>query len=819
VRTPLALAAAQLRRGRRGLLGVTLLVALVGGVALAGFAGAQRTSTAVDRMIDDTEAADVLINPDRGDESELDFDAVAALPMVAEFSRGHGVALVQAGPVSSLDEFFSAPFTLAKDGRGLIDFDRPVISDGRMFDPTAIDEVFLDRTYAESAGLEVGDEFVYRVVAPDEFAAALGPLEEAEGSEDADMATLLDDALTTINSPGFGREARLVVVGIGSLVDGIVVDAGFEPVAAHVSPAFYDHYGEPSAGFGGAILRLEDPSDLAAVTAAIDAMVPDELIVYATLDGLRTKAVRGTQPAAVALVIFAVVTAVLGLVLIAQAVSRRLQAESRDVLTLAALGTTRGERATASLLGVAAAAILGAAFAVVVAVGLSWWTPVGPARIAEPDPGVAAPGAIVLGGAALLAVLVVALSIGPAWRVARVHPATDTTTGSAVARWIADRGAPPAVTNGVRFGLEPGRGPTAVPTRATITAAATAIAVGAATIVFAGSLDRVVDDGRFYGTNFDLTIDAIDGEVDLDFVDLARSDPAVERSGLLLLDELVIAGWRTPTIAFSSGDDPIAPTIAEGRAPTGAREIALGAATLSRFGVGVGDTVAIAGFDGSFDVVGRAVLPGVGLYQGADRTSIGDGALVAEAAFDERGGPLKRVVVGLEPGSDAAAVGQRLNALFDPIGGAFIQSAMRPADIESLEALRSLPVVLSSALALIVAVNVVNALVMAVRQRRRDVAVLRALGSTNGAVAAMGFWQGATVAVAGLLVGVPLGVVAGRWLWTVLANNYGTFAEPIVSLTALATLGAAVIVIASVSAVVPARRGLRLRTADVLRSE
>lgn len=67
-------------------------------------------------------------------------------------------------------------------------------------------------------------------------------------------------------------------------------------------------------------------------------------------------------------------------------------------------------------------------------------------------------------------------------------------------------------TTGVRFGLEPGRGASAVPTRATIIGAVTAVAVAAATIVFASSLGRVVDDGRFYGSNFDARIE-FDGNV------------------------------------------------------------------------------------------------------------------------------------------------------------------------------------------------------------------------------------------------------------------------------------------------------------------
>ena len=52
------------------------------------------------------------------------------------------------------------------------------------------------------------------------------------------------------------------------------------------------------------------------------------------------------------------------------------------------------------------------------------------------------------------------------------------------------------LTTGVRFGLESGRGATAVPTRATLIGAATGVVLAVATLVFAGSIDSVVTTPR-----------------------------------------------------------------------------------------------------------------------------------------------------------------------------------------------------------------------------------------------------------------------------------------------------------------------------------
>ena len=70
-----------------------------------------------------------------------------------------------------------------------------------------------------------------------------------------------------------------------------------------------------------------------------------------------------------------------------------------------------------------------------------------------------------------------------------------------------------------------------MPTRATIVGAVTAIAIAAATIVFASSLDRVVDDGRFYGSNFDLALDfegpvSIDPAISADVLSIVSADDA-----------------------------------------------------------------------------------------------------------------------------------------------------------------------------------------------------------------------------------------------------------------------------------------------------
>ncbi|MET0736750.1 MAG: hypothetical protein ABW035_06520, partial [Acidimicrobiales bacterium] len=99
---------ASLRAGWRPLVGLALLIGLAGGALLTGVEAARRTETAFDRMVEATNAWDVLVNPDEGTDSALTFDMVAALPMVEQAGRLDGVSVVpeHVGGFDELDEGF-----------------------------------------------------------------------------------------------------------------------------------------------------------------------------------------------------------------------------------------------------------------------------------------------------------------------------------------------------------------------------------------------------------------------------------------------------------------------------------------------------------------------------------------------------------------------------------------------------------------------------------------------------------------------------------------------------------------------------------------
>ena len=92
-----------------------------------------------------------------------------------------------------------------------------------------------------------------------------------------------------------------------------------------------------------------------------------------------------------------------------------------------------------------------------------------------------------------------------------------------------------------------------------------------------------------------------------------------------------------------------------------------------------------------------------------------------------------------------------------------------PQDVTYLRNVRTLPKALAGFLVLLGLGALGHLLATAVRRRRHDLAVLRAIGFRPLQVAVCVVWQAVTVSV-GLALGIPLGIAAGRWSWRWVAD-------------------------------------------------
>src|SRR5206468_3185946 len=103
----------------------------------------------------------------------------------------------------------------------------------------------------------------------------------------------------------------------------------------------------------------------------------------------------------------------------------------------------------------------------------------------------------------------------------------------------------------------------------------------------------------------------------------------------------------------------------------------------------------------------------------------------------------------------------------------------KPSDLVNFGQVQNLPLLLAGLVAVLAAATLAHTLVTGIRRRRRDLAILKMLGFVPGQVRSAVAWQATTFVAVTLLVGLPVGVVAGRAIWTIFVGQLGALAEPV----------------------------------------
>ena len=88
------------------------------------------------------------------------------------------------------------------------------------------------------------------------------------------------------------------------------------------------------------------------------------------------------------------------------------------------------------------------------------------------------------------------------------------------------------------------------------------------------------------------------------------------------------------------------------------------------------------------------------------------------------------------------------------------------------------------------------------KQRRRELALLKSFGLTRRQLAAAVAWQSTVVVFVGLVIGVPLGIVVGRLLWGLFAHQLSAVVD--------STIPAVVIILVAIGALVIANLVARM---------
>ena len=170
-------------------------------------------------------------------------------------------------------------------------------------------------------------------------------------------------------------------------------------------------------------------------------------------------------------------------------------------------------------------------------------------------------------------------------------------------------------------------------------------------------------------------------------------------------------------------------------------------------------------------------------------------------------------LVTLRHPGDPAAIA-RLQREFPGV----VLPAVAPPEVREVRGVNGLPLALAAVLTLLAVGTIAQTLVTSVRRRRRDLAILKAVGFVGRQVRASVAWQATAIAGTGLIVGLPLGLAAGRWAWTLLAQGFSIEPVSVISPGLLLAVPA-VLLLANAVAAIPARTAARTRPAVVLRTE
>ena len=771
----------------RAWVALALLVGVAGGIILAALAGAERTETSYDRFLRWSNASDlVLFNA----ADPVDFEQVRALPEVDEALDAWFAWMVdtEAGH-SVLDPVFAA-------GRGLEVVDRPKVLAGRRPDPTKVDEASITPVAARLTGLGVGDTVTLDSLAPQQ-------LEQAFEGEDLEPE---------------GPTFTFRIVGIEASAGGFIHDAGLV-----LTPAFGRAHGDEVATVPLLAVKLRrGAADLGAFKAGVERIAGGSPVNFDASSEGAAETNRTLRIQAVALRLFAALGGLAALVILAQALAREASGEAVDHPALRAVGMTRLQLWATSVLRVAAIAVAGATVAVAVAVVASPPMVFGLAEEVEPHPGAWFDASAVLGGAAALALLTVAAGAWPAWRATRSvgdgeqAPAGAARAPSMAVACAARAGLSASAVAGVRMALEPGRGRSAVPTRAALVGTSLSLIAVLTAFCFGSSLSKLLSTPRLYGWDWDAVVGSpFDADTSAKVVPALAAGPAVSGFSSVSYAEVEMGDVRVRALGFDTVQGSVLPPIVEGRAPGGPDEIVLGTKTVEDVDRSVGDTVDVRVGDerASMRIVGRGVFPAMGE---SDEGALGEGALLTRAGL-VRLVPEAPVNLFAVRFSDDVPHAEATRFVEDL--GFGVTLAEPPKAVADFGRVDRLPAVLSTLLVVIAAGTLGHTLLMGVRRRRRDLAILKSLGFVRRQVGAVVAWQATTLVVLALACAVPLGVAAGRTAWRVFADELGIVPQPVVPAFAILAVVPATVVVANVLAAIPGRAAARTRPALVLRSE
>ncbi len=269
-------------------------------------------------------------------------------------------------------------------------------------------------------------------------------------------------------------------------------------------------------------------------------------------------------------------------------------------------------------------------------------------------------------------------------------------------------------------------------------------------------------------------------------------------------------------------------------------EVLLGTTLARKLGVFEGDEITITTAKGNITAFGT--IPRIQTYVVGGLFNTGMSTydsnfiympLDYAQTFLDMEGVVNYIEVFIENPDDAEKIGKTITKMISPMNRTVSWQKQNSSFVSALTVERNVMFLILTLIILVASFNIISSLVMLVKEKSHDIAVLRTIGATRGNVMRVFFLAGSFIGVVGTFVGVILGVLVSNnieYVRQIFQKLTGTklFPEDVYFLSELPSkldyievswVVAMSLAISFLATIYPSRKAAKMQPIDVLRYE